>query len=71
MKDLVYLVASTIILAPVFVSMMCDNCVIALGGMIYGMFLYRLASRPRVRKFILRVYRAQLRLFSGHLVCEL
>ena len=71
MKDWVYLVASKIILAPVFICAMCDNFALVFIGLAYGLFLGALSHRPKVRKFIVRTYRAQLRLFSGRLVCEL
>lgn len=70
MKDLAYLGASTIILAPVFVCAMCDNIIFVLIGLCYGILLAALSHHPRVRKFLLRSYRAQLRLFSGRLVME-
>lgn len=70
MKDLVYIVASTIILAPVFVCAMCDNFAYVFIGLAYGLYLAIVSHHPRVRKFILRTYRAQLRLFYGRLVIK-
>lgn len=70
-KDLLYLGVSTIILAPVIVCAMCTNVVIVLIGVLYGIALAAVSHHPSVREFILRVYRAQLRLFSGRFICEL
>ena len=70
MKDLAYLGASTIILAPVFVCAACTNIIVAFIGVLYGICLCAISHHPRVRKFIVRTYRAQLRLFSGRLVME-
>ena len=67
MKDLMYLGAGTIILAPVFVCAMCTNLVVVFVGIMYGIFLATISHHPRVRKFILRVYRAELKLFNGKL----
>ena len=54
MKDLVYIVASTIILAPVFICAMCDNAVYVSIGLAYGLLLGLVSHQPKVRKFILQ-----------------
>ncbi len=71
MKDLVYLGMGALILAPVFVCAMCENLVVVFVGVLYGILLATFSHHPRVRKFILRVYRAELRLFSGKLTIGL
>lgn len=71
MKDLKILAASTIILAPVFIAAMCTNIVVVFVGILYGTLLCAVSHHPRVRKFIVAAYRAQLRLFSGRLVVGL
>lgn len=71
MKNLLYLAVSTIILAPVFVAFCATNLAVAFCGVLYCILLCAVSHHPVVRKFILRVYRAQLSLFSGKLMCEL
>lgn len=65
MKDLCYLVASTIILAPVFMVFVCENMFVVFFAVFYGFMLAVVSHSPRVRKFMLRAYRAELRLVSG------
>ena len=63
-KDLLYMAASTIILAPVVLGICSNSLFLGLLSMLYLLLLIHLTPIPAVRKFVVRAYRANLRLVS-------
>lgn len=64
MKDLFYMATSTIILAPVLLGVCSASLLGGLLAAFYMLLLFHLTPIPAVRKFIVRSYRAHLRVFA-------
>ena len=64
MKDLFYMAASTIILAPIVLGICSTSLLGELLAAFYMLLLIQLTPIPAVRKFIVRSYRAHLRVFA-------
>lgn len=63
-KDVWYVVASTIILAPVVLGICSSSLLLGILAMLYLLLLIQLSPIQAVRRFVVRAYRANLRLFG-------